>query len=261
MQDQSDLILDEAPMRTPEDVEVVSVFKPFKRSFRGGSVVSDAGVKSVIDEIEVQTWNGGTLSLRADASHFITVLNGEMEIDNKGIAAKLRDYCFGTFPGETVISGTGNAVIVSSVNYYGMALFGGPLETDGRLRYVDGCTNSLLLAPPVKGEPCLNFLNLPSGTHQTTHTHPTIRVGMVVSGHGRCGTKADPLIFEEGSVFIIPPDALHSFQTDEANIRIILFHPDSVVGPTDTDQTMLNNTFIEGVSAQNITAIHTTAER
>ena len=244
-------------MQNNADVRVVPVFESFKESFHGGNVSSDAGEEIALDEIEVQTWNGGPLKLRPDASHFITILDGQMVIDNDGIQATLKEYCYGTFPGDTQVAGNGNAIIVSSVNYKSMALFGGPLETDGRLKYVDGCTNSLLLAPPVKGEPCLNFLNLPSGTHQTPHTHPTIRVGMVVSGYGRCGTKGDPLIFEPGSVFIIPPDALHSFQTDDANIRIILFHPDSVVGPTDTDQTMLNNTFVEGVSAKGLTELHT----
>lgn len=244
-------------MQNSTDVRVVPVFESFKQTFEGGNVSSETGDETTLDEIEVQTWNGGALRLRPDASHFITILDGEMIIDNDGIKATLKDYCYGTFPGDAELSGNGNAIIVSSINYKSMALFGGPLETDGRLNYVDGCTNSLLLAPPVKGEPCLNFLNLPSGTHQTPHTHPTIRVGMVVSGYGRCGTKAEPLIFEKGSVFIIPPNALHSFQTDEANIRIILFHPDSVVGPVDTDQTMLNNTFVEGVSAKDLTKLHT----
>lgn len=155
------------------DVRAVPVFENFKQTFCGGSVTSGSGDEISLDEIEVQTWNGGSIDLRADSSLFITVLDGEMAIDNGGLKASLAVCCYGAFPGGTQISGTGNAVIVSSVNYKCMALFGGPLEIDGRLRYVDGCTNSLLLAPPVKGEPCLNFLNLPTGTHQTPHTHPT----------------------------------------------------------------------------------------
>lgn len=247
-------------MQLASDVRVVPVFDAYQETFSGGNLAVDDGEDIVLGEIDVQTWNGGDLILRKDASHFITVLDGEMSVDADGIQASLKDYCYGTFSGTAKISGSGNAIIVSSIDYKSMTLFGGPLENDGRLRYVDGCTNSLLLSPPVLGEPCLNFLNLPAGTHQTPHTHPSIRVGMVVSGNGRCGTATDPLIFEKGSVFIIPPDALHSFQTDEENIRIILFHPDSVVGPTDTDQTMLNNTFVEGVSAKNLTDLHTRTE-
>lgn len=246
--------------QSKDDVRVFPVFEDFRETFAGGSVTSDSGENIILDEVEVQTWHGGPLTLRDDASHFITVLDGEMTSKSAYLAATLSEFCYAALPGGTEIDGKGNALIVSSINYSAMPLMGGPLETDGRLLYVDGCTNSLLLAPPVMGEPCLNFLNLPSGTHQTPHTHPSLRVGMVVSGNGRCGTKSAPLIFEKGSVFIIPPDALHSFQTDEDNIRIILFHPDSVVGPTHTDQTMLNNTFIEGKSAKDMTEIHTVVE-
>lgn len=243
-----------------DDVRVLPVFEAFCETFAGGSVTSENGEDLILDEVEVQTWHGGPVSLREDASHFITVLDGEMTATSGSLKSTLSDFCYAALPGGATIDGDGNALIVSSINYNAMPLLGGPLETDGRLLYVDGCTNSLLLAPPVMGEPCLNFLNLPSGTHQTPHTHPSLRVGMVVSGNGRCGTKGDPLIFEKGSVFIIPPDALHSFQTDDDNIRIILFHPDSVVGPTHTDQTMLNNTFIDGKSAKDMTEIHTVAE-
>jgi glyoxylate utilization-related uncharacterized protein len=241
-------------------VLVNPVTQNFSRRFMHREIASEHTDHLAFDELDVHTWNGGELAMDGAASHFVIVLNGHMDLDYDNKRVTMSETWYGVFPGEVQISGQGAALIISSVNYAALPLFGGPLEQDGRLRYVDGCTNSLLIAPPVCGEPCLNFLNLPAGTYQTPHTHPTIRVGMVVSGHGGCGTAENRLVFEPGSVFIIPPDALHSFQTDDEHIRIMLFHPDSVVGPTHTDQTMLNNTFVDGASAKDLTQLHTREE-
>eukprot|EP01062_Namystynia_karyoxenos_P054535 TRINITY_DN44957_c0_g1_i2.p1 TRINITY_DN44957_c0_g1~~TRINITY_DN44957_c0_g1_i2.p1 ORF type:complete len:193 (+),score=23.69 TRINITY_DN44957_c0_g1_i2:71-649(+) len=35
--------------------------------------------------------------------------------------------------------------------------FGGPLEPVGRLRYIDGCSATVLSPPPRLGDPCLNY--------------------------------------------------------------------------------------------------------
>ncbi|ERN42066.1 AraC-like ligand binding domain protein [Rubidibacter lacunae KORDI 51-2] len=240
-------------MTTSGNVTVIPVREAFQKCFRSGQISSG----NVLDDVFVQTWNGESISLDENASHFFIVLSGDLFVAYEGKEIHLTKTWYGVLPGALRVSGNGSALIVSSLNYISIPLFGGPLEEHGRLRYVDGCTNSLLLAPPVLGEPCLNFLNLPAGTYQTPHTHPTIRVGMIVSGNGGCGTVEERLVFEPGSVFIIPPDTLHSFQTDDENIRIILFHPDSVVGPTHDNQTMLNNTFVEGICAKGLTNLHT----
>jgi hypothetical protein len=44
---------------------------------------------------------------------------------------------------------------------------GGPCEAFGRLRYIDGCSDSLLVGPAVRGDPCLNHLHFPPGVSQT----------------------------------------------------------------------------------------------
>ena len=44
---------------------------------------------------------------------------------------------------------------------------GGPIEAMGRLRYIDGCTDSLLIPPWRRGEACLNHLHIPPGVEQT----------------------------------------------------------------------------------------------
>lgn len=60
----------------------------------------------------------------------------------------------------------------------------GRLEPKGRLTYIDGCSDSMLVYPPRLGDPVLNHLHFPGDILQTQHTHPSIRMGVVVSGEG-----------------------------------------------------------------------------
>jgi hypothetical protein len=206
-----------------------------------------------------RAWTGGALALEEDASHYLVVHQGALRVEHGAGSHLLGPGYFGTMPGSARLSGEGEALIVSSVGYKGMALFGGPLEDEGRLRYLDNCTNSLLLSPPVRGEPCLNFLKLPGGTTQTPHTHPSLRAGLVFSGHGRCQTAEGFLPLVAGIAFLIPPGTLHSFQSERDDLRIVIYHPDSDSGPSHEDHTMLNRTLIDGVSARERVDLHTRA--
>lgn len=147
---------------------------------------------------------------------------------------------------------------------------GGPLEDHdgrllaGRLPYIDGCTDTLLIPPVVKGAPCLNHLHFPSDVIQTQHTHPSGRTGIVVQGTGRC-RFLDPITnetrtttLEPGMVFCIPKDSPHAFETSEnATLDVVAFHPDSDFGPTAADHPMVNRTMVGGISASCIPSIRT----
>ena len=199
----------------------------------------------------------GRITFHEDASHYIVIFEGEFEVELALSTHRLSRGCFGSFPGLTHMQGEGRAVVVSSIGYRSPILVGGPIEECGRLRYVDGCTSSILLPPPVRGEPCLNFMHLPQQTRQTMHTHPSLRAGIILSGSGQCATEDAILPFEAGTVFFIPPNLPHSFQSSDERLRVAIFHPDSDSGPTHTDHTMLNRTFIEGQSAQALSTFHT----
>jgi mannose-6-phosphate isomerase-like protein (cupin superfamily) len=88
------------------------------------------------------------------------------------------------------------------------------------------------------------------------HTHPTLRVGLILSGNGQCETAHGMLDFQAGTAFVIPPGADHSFQSQTENMRIVIYHPDSDSGPTHTDHTMLNRTYVNGRTAKFMTALH-----
>ena len=153
-----------------------------------------------------------------------------------------------SLPGGGTI-GTGQGFVVSQSAYEGFFQIGGPVESRGRLRYIDGCSDSLLIAPIVSGDACLNLLHVPPGTNQSAHTHPSFRVGMVLCGSGECRTEQGVQPLQANAGFVIPADSLHSFHTNDDELLIVAFHPDSDWGPTDDLHPMLNRTYIEGVSA------------
>ena len=141
--------------------------------------------------------------------------------------------------------------------YRSMNCIGGPIENEGRLKYIDGCTDSLLIPPVIKGDPCLNALHFPKGTKQTFHTHPSFRLGVVLKGKGICEHQEGQNDLVPGKVFMIPKDCEHRFQTDNNELVVVAFHPDSDYGPEHQDHPMINKTVIKGISAKKMKNIQT----
>lgn len=137
------------------------------------------------------------------------------------------------------------ALVVTMRQHFGVFTVGGPIEARGRLRYIDGCTDTGIIAPLKLGEPCLNCLFFPAGISQTAHTHPSHRVGLIMNGRGWCHTEGRAVEMRPGAVFFIPRDCVHAFETRDEAMRIIVAHPDSEVGPTDEVHQMLAATIIE----------------
>lgn len=134
--------------------------------------------------------------------------------------------------------------VVSVSGHRGFFHVGGPIEANGRLRYIDGCSDSLLIPPVLRGDPCLNLLHLPPRIRQSFHTHPSFRLGLVVQGSGSCLTKETRTALRPGQLFFIPADVVHCFHTDEESLVIVAFHPDSDFGPTHEDHPMINRTIL-----------------
>jgi quercetin dioxygenase-like cupin family protein len=159
-------------------------------------------------------------------------------------------------PGPCTISG-GTGVVISRFGYRGFFQVCGPVENEGRLKYMDGCTDSLLISPVMQGDPCMNLLYFPPGVVQTPHTHPSARIGLVASGAGVCVTPDGEIALLPGRAFVIHPGALHSFNTRDDAMRIIAYHPDSDFGPTHEDHPMINRTFVNGASASLLPELRT----
>jgi len=152
---------------------------------------------------------------------------------------------YAVLPDAGAIEG-GAGVVVTTPHHRGFFVVGGPVETTGRLRYIDGCSDSVLVAPIRRGDPCLNLLHLPPGTAQTNHVHPSVRVGLIVRGRGRCvvADGEEVVGLAPGSAFVLEPDAVHRFETDADDLLLMAWHPDSDTGPTDDDHPMLNRTVV-----------------
>jgi hypothetical protein len=154
--------------------------------------------------------------------------------------------------------GGGCGIILECETYRPQFTIGGPIEPIGRLKYIDGCTDSLLL-PPVKfGDPCFNALYFPPNINQTSHTHPSLRAGLVVSGRGECVTPAKTIPLEPDTAFVIETNWVHCFRTfADQGMVVVAYHPDSEFGPKDEDHPMINRTIVDGVPANQIEAIQT----
>lgn len=137
-------------------------------------------------------------------------------------------------------------------------MVGNDHHAGGRLKYIDGCTDTLLIAPWKLGQPCLNLLYFPEGIDQTAHTHPSDRLGVITAGQGRCVTPDGSYELRPGMIWRIPADGLHKFQTDPGHsMTVIAYHPDSDFGPQDEFHPMLNRTIVGGVSARHLDEIRT----
>ena len=142
-------------------------------------------------------------------------------------------------------------LLIQKAGYRGMNVVG-VLQPDGRLNYINGAKDTQLFGPLRYGEPVCNALYMTPGIHQTMHTHPSTRAGIIVAGKAYCETPAAKHALEPGVIFYLPTNGRHKFRTDETNKPLTLFawHPDSDFGPKDEDHPMLNRTIVEGVSAK-----------
>lgn len=192
----------------------------------------------------------------ADAPHMLLVRPGKPDrVLYPGDAFSHNGY------GRLIGSGT-RAVVISREGWNGLPYITA-VEHEGRLRYIDGCTDSLLIPPVKLGDPCLNLLYFPAGIDQTAHTHPSDRIGLILSGHGLCHAwdawgHEERIELLPGMLFCIHTDGRHKFSTPYGeDMRVLAYHPESDFGPEDENHPMLNRTIVDGVSASKIPAIQT----
>jgi hypothetical protein len=197
------------------------------------------------------------LALGPGGTHFGFVWRGTASVSCAAGTFTLGAGMYFSVPGEGSVEGGGAGVVATRVGYRGLFSIGGPIESAGRLRYIDGCTDSLLVPPVVCGDPCLNALYFPPGIDQTEHTHPTSRVGLVASGSGECVTPDGVFGLAPGLAFVIPANARHRFRTAGDRLVVVAYHPDSDVGPTHGAHPMITRTIVDGVPASRLEALHT----
>ena len=192
---------------------------------------------------------GEVTLLEEGSTHYGYVLEGECTVSERGRRVVAGTNTFFCVAGAATLEGMGQCVVTTRFHYKGLTLFGGEVEDWGRLKYIDGCTDTLLVAPVKRGDPCLSALYFPPSTRQTRHVHPSVRCGVILSGEGVCKTPTGDHPLEKGSIFFLPPETYHAFHTGDAPgtgrsaLTVLAFHPDSDFGPTDADHPMINRTY------------------
>jgi hypothetical protein len=226
-------------------------FEPFQFDHGLLSAFNTDGFASAL-----YSWNQEALELQAGGTYFGYVQEGTATLHCKAGEFQLQTGMYFSTPGEATIS-CGKGIAILRPGYKGFFQIGGAIEDRGRLKYIDGCTDSLLIPPVLKGDPCLNLLYFPQGINQTQHTHPSNRVGLVARGFGECITPHGSTPLFPGQIFIIHANGLHSFRTDDSDMTVIAYHPDSDFGATHEDHPMINRTMVDGISAAKIDEIRT----
>lgn len=203
-----------------------------------------SGLLLDLGDIQVWGWMEKPLTLPPGATAFGMVTTGQTQLrDAETRVFDLNAGMFFVLPDGGVARG-GSGLVIAWASYQGLRQIGGPLEATGRLRYIDGCSDTLLVCPPRLGDPCLNHLHIPPRTDQTPHTHPSMRIGVILRGTGECRTPDGSYPLEPGMGWYIPTGCLHSFFTQDEALDVIAWHPDSDFGPRDDDHPMINRTQI-----------------
>jgi hypothetical protein len=201
----------------------------------------------------VQTDKDGQIKqLSVSSTFYGYVFKGNIQAVNL-TASTGQYFCFTATPESnsldiTVFKET-NFFMIERIGFKGQNQVGGPLEETGRLVYIDGCSDSLIIYPPRLGDPSLNYLFFPEKIEQTFHIHPSYRLGVVIDGEGQSdyfenSTEEKHLQLKKGVVFYLPKMQKHRFKTFDKTLKIVAFHPDGDWGPTDHNHTMLNRTYI-----------------
>lgn len=207
-------------------------------------------------------WDKTSEVVKGDTA-YVYAFNATVLVSTPTRRHAIRPGEYGRFAGPAKFTNTnvteenGGHFLAVKNNHSGTTLKGGPIEQTGRLRYIDGCTDSLLLPPDKYGDPCLNHLHFPQGIDQTMHIHPSARIGIVARGRGVAITPDNEYALIPGLAFVITPDGLHRFRTEGETMDVIAFHPESDFGPQDDDHPMVNRTIVDGVSAAKIKSIRT----
>lgn len=235
-----------------------------KNSFEEFPLSNAKNIASFIEQFPtlLHAWSEKGLIFEQKNSSLIGfVYEGEAEIESADFCYTLKAGMYFSIPlnaFEAIRISGGKGFIAERLGYESFLTFGGPVEQTGRLKYIDGCTDSLLV-PPVKfGDACLNLLYFPPDINQTAHTHPSVRLGMIIKGKGECITPQGIIPLRAGQLFAIHTDGVHAFRTtSQSSMTVIAYHPDSDFGPQDENHPMVNRTIVNGVSANQIDEIRT----
>jgi mannose-6-phosphate isomerase-like protein (cupin superfamily) len=189
---------------------------------------------------------GNVASELSSTCYGIALCDGEVHPEHSPSFETKKGTAFaltGSFLWEPVEPTHSTLFVIERLGYRGMVGLT-QIEPQGRLSYIDGCSDSLLFGPHRLGDPCLNSLHFPPGINQSFHIHPDIRVGIVLDGKGWACLQNEELPLTAGSMFILEQGERHRFRTQKEGMTVVAYHPTTGVGPTDQAHPMKDRTYI-----------------
>jgi quercetin dioxygenase-like cupin family protein len=116
----------------------------------------------------------------------------------------------------------------------------------GNLSYMDGGTNTTAVNPGRLGLPVINYVHFPAGMKQTLHTHPSQRIGLILSGKGEIELDNNVMFpIKAGDCWVMERNVLHNFMCNKGeDVTLFVFSPDSGTGPTDEVNPLKVRTYV-----------------
>lgn len=170
-------------------------------------------------------------------------ITNDLLINRKNFAAQ-------THNGFTVYDSHDDSAF-AHVKFYGLSmnderLFIPDGLPKGNLSYMDGGTNTTAVNPGRLGLPVINYVHFPAGMKQTLHTHPSQRIGLILSGKGEIELDNGVMFpIKEGDCWVMERNVLHNFMCNQGeDVTLFVFSPDSGTGPTDEINPLKVRTYV-----------------
>ena len=144
---------------------------------------------------------------------------------------------------QVLVTGSG-ALIHSNIKHDFTRVAQASSNSPGILKYIDKCSNQELISPSVIYNPTIQYLYFPENTEQTPHVHSSFRIGLILHGNGIAVHENGEIELTENKVFMLPANERHFFKTVNSEMSLMVFHPDSDIGPTDDFNNMIVRTLI-----------------
>jgi quercetin dioxygenase-like cupin family protein len=209
----------------------------------------------------VRTWGETGLDLKGGSSHLGYVLTGDILLTRAtGESYALQAGQYFCLPEAGRISGADSrGLIISCDRFQGCFQIGGAAHPIGRLHHLHGGNLNLLLPPIYVEDPCLLALHFPAQIGQDMHYHESDRIVTLLAGNGGyCDTPSQGRTYlQPGQTYRIPAKVAHRLVSEEEDLHLLIFHPNSSIGFSDRNHPMLRRTMVEGVSAMHLPAIQT----
>ena len=209
--------------------------------------------------------NGETHEIRDIWSYDVTYTKGRYMSDyfvgtsylmGKNSSISINDGGY-SVSGTNFAGQTGNLFTVYDestfvhIKFYGLSmnderLFVPHGNPKGNLSYMDGGTNTTAVNPGRLGLPVINYVHFPAGMEQTLHTHPSQRIGLILSGKGLIELDKGVMFpIKEGDCFVMERNVLHNFMCNQGeDVTLFVFSPDSGTGQTDEINPLKVRTYV-----------------